>query len=316
MKYIRLGETELNVSRLCFGGLTVGPLQANLSVDEGARVIAEAFDSGINFIDTAKLYKTYPYIKKALEITKNKSIIIASKSYDYTYEGMKESINEALEELGVKSLGIFSLHEQESKLTLKGHDEALKYLIEAKRSGLIKAVGVSTHAVEVVNAISEMGEIDVVHPIVNIKGLGIMDGTINDMLKAIERAYKSGKGIYAMKPLGGGNLMNSADECFDFVLNNPYIHSIAVGMQTKDEVNANVSRFEGKQIDNELLQKLISRKRNLHIDEWCQGCGKCVEACKSKALRVKESKAIVAHERCVLCGYCSANCPDFCIKIV
>jgi uncharacterized protein len=316
MDYVRLGNTELTVSRLCFGGLTVGPLQANLTLEDGAKVIAEAFDKGVNFIDTAKLYKTYPYIKKALEISNNKNIVIASKSYDYTYEGMKESLEEALEELGLKSIGIFSLHEQESKLTLKGHEEALRFLIEAKKSGLIKAVGVSTHAVEVVNAIAQMPEIDVVHPIVNIKGLGIMDGTISDMLRAVERAYKAGKGIYAMKPLGGGNLMNSADECFDFVLKNKYIHSIAVGMQTKDEVVANVNRFEGVQIDNELLQKLINRKKNLHIDEWCQGCGKCVGVCKSKALKLENSKAVVSGEKCVLCGYCSAHCPDFCIKIV
>lgn len=316
MDYVRLGNTELSVSRLCFGGLTVGPLQANLALEDGAKIIAEAFDKGVNFIDTAKLYKTYPYIKKALELTSNKDIVIASKSYDYTYEGMRESINEALEELGVKSIGIFSLHEQESKLTLKGHDEALRYLIEAKKSGLIKAVGVSTHAVEVVNAISEMPEIDVVHPIVNIKGLGIMDGTIEDMLNAIEKAYKSGKGIYAMKPLGGGNLMKSADECFDFVLNNKFIHSVAVGMQTQDEVLANIKRFEGKQIDKELLQKLMDRKKNLHIDDWCQGCGKCVEVCKSRALKLENSKAVVLGDKCVLCGYCSAHCPDFCIKVV
>jgi uncharacterized protein len=316
MEYIRLGNTNLKVSRLCFGGLTVGPLQANLPLEEGAKVIAKAFELGVNFIDTAKLYKTYPYIKRAMEIADKKDIIIASKSYDYTYEGMRESVMEAMEELGVKKIGIFSLHEQESKLTLKGHGDALRYLVDAKKMGLIDAVGVSTHAVEVVNAICNMPEVDVVHPILNIKGLGIIDGTVDDMLRAVEKAYKSGKGIYSMKPLGGGNLMASAEESLDFVLNNKFIHSIALGMQTVDEVYANVSKFEGKQIDTELLEKLKSRKKGLHIDYWCQGCGKCVEACKGKALKIEDSKAVVNGDKCVLCGYCSAHCPDFCIKIV
>jgi aryl-alcohol dehydrogenase-like predicted oxidoreductase len=316
MDYVKLGRTSLNVSRLCFGGLTVGPLQANLPVEEGAKVIAKAFDMGVNFIDTAKLYKTYPYIKRALEITHNKDIIIASKSYDYTYEGMKESVNEALEALGVKKIGIFSLHEQESRLTLKGHEEALRYLIEAKKKGIIDAVGVTTHAVEVVNAVCEMPEIDVIHPIVNVKGLGIIDGTIDDMLKAVERAYKLGKGVYAMKPLGGGNLMASADECFNFVLSIPYIHSIAVGMQTIEEVYVNIARFEGREIDEELKQRLKNRKKKLHIDFWCRGCESCVKACKNKALKIVDNKVKVDESKCVLCGYCSAHCSDFCIKIV
>lgn len=316
MEYNRLGNTNLIVSKLCFGGLTVGPLQVNMPLEEGAKVIASAFDRGINFIDTAKLYKTYPYIRRAIELSKNKNIIISSKSYDYTYEGMKESLREALEELGLKKIGIFSLHEQESKYTLKGHRDAIEYLIDAKSQGLIDAIGVSTHFIEVVNEISKMPEIDIVHPLYNIKGLGISDGTIEDMQRAIEKAYESGKGIYAMKPLGGGNLTANYNECIDFVLNNKYIHSIALGMQTVDEVNANVLKFEGKPIDEETKNKVKNRDKRLHIDSWCVTCGNCVNACKSGALSIENDKLVVNREKCLLCGYCSAYCPEFCIKIV
>lgn len=320
MEYNYLGKTGLKVSRLCFGGLTVGPLQANLPIEEGAKIIARAFDLGVNFIDTAKFYKTYPYIKRALELTKNKDIIISSKSYDYTYEGMKESLNEALEELGVKKIGIFSLHEQESKYTLKGHRDAIRYLEDAKKQGLIDAIGVSTHAVEVVNEICKMDNIDVIHAIVNIKGLGIMDGSIEDMLCAVKRANQCGKGVYAMKPLGGGNFSSRDDisikECLDFLLKNDDIHSIAFGMQTLDEVNANVSMFEGKTPDKEVLDRIRSRKKRLLIDFWCQACGNCVRACKSKALSIVDGKAHVDESKCLLCGYCSQYCPEFCIKII
>lgn len=316
MKKVKLGSTNLMVSRLCFGSLTVGPLQANLPLQEGAKVIAAAFDLGINFIDTAKLYKTYPYIKRALELAKNKNIIISSKSYDYTYEGMRESVMEALEELGLNKISIFSLHEQESRLTLRGHEEAIQYLIDAKKEGIIDAIGVSTHAIEVVEEICQMEHIDVIHPIFNKIGLGIIDGSIARMQSAVERAYKSGKGIYAMKVLGGGNLMGMSSECFDFVLNNPYLHSAAVGMQTLDEVEANFAIFTGKQPDKALLDRLSQRKKTLHIDDWCEGCASCIEACQHGALSLKKGKAVVDNDKCVLCGYCSAKCPMFCIKVV
>lgn len=320
MEYVYLGKSNLKVSRLCFGGLTVGPLQANLPVEEGARIIARAFDLGVNFIDTAKLYKTYPYIKRALEISKNKDIVISTKSYDYTYEGMRESVQEALDELGVKKIGIFSLHEQESKYTLKGHGDALRYLQEAKKQGIIESIGISTHAIEVVNEICKMDIVDIIFPIVNIKGLGILDGNIDDMLKAVERAAGYGKGVYAMKPLGGGNFSTGTpeyiDECFDFVLNNRNIHSIAVGMQSIDEVEANVARFEGREIDKDISMRLRMREKRLHIDDWCQACGCCVKACKNGALRIENNRAVVDEKKCLLCGYCSAYCPEFCIKIV
>lgn len=316
MQKVKLGNTGLMVSRLCFGALTVSPLQAKLSIEEGARVMAYAFDKGVNFIDTAKLYENYPYIKRALELTKNKDIVISCKSYDYTYEGMKESVSEACEAMGVKKIHIFSLHEQESRLTLKGHRDAIRYLQDAQKQGIIDAIGVSTHSIEVVDAIADMPEVQVVHPLYNKNGLGIMDGSVEEMGLAIKKANLAGKGIYSMKALGGGNLLSSYKECVDFVLSNPYIHSIAMGMQTIDEVDADMAAIEGRPVSDELLKRVKERSKRLLIEEWCEGCGHCVDACQSKALSLMNGKAQVDKSKCLLCGYCSAHCPNFYIKIV
>ena len=96
-----------------------------------------------------------------------------------------------------------------------------------------------------------MPEIDVIHPLVNKHGIGIGDGTIDAMLEAV-KAYSAGKGIYSMKPLGGGNLIKSYKESMDFVLNIPYIHSIALGMQSIEEVIMNVCVFENKAVPQEI----------------------------------------------------------------
>ncbi|HPU21418.1 MAG TPA: aldo/keto reductase, partial [Thermoclostridium caenicola] len=80
MEYRFLGKTGIKVSRLCFGALVIGPLQRNLSVEEGAAVIEEALRLGVNFIDTADLYDTYPYIRRAIERSGIRPVI-ASKCY-------------------------------------------------------------------------------------------------------------------------------------------------------------------------------------------------------------------------------------------
>lgn len=314
MDYIKLGNTEFKVSKLCFGGLIMGPLQVNLNPDQGSDVIVEAMKLGVNFIDTAELYGTYPHIKKAIK-KYGKKPVIATKSYAYTAKGAALSIEKARKEMDIDFIDIFMMHEQETRLTLKGHREALLHYVSAKQKGLIGAVGVSTHNIEVVRAACDMEEIDVIHPIINRKGLGIGDGTIDEMLDAVKAAYDCGKGIYSMKPLGGGNLLPSFGESMEFVMKLPFVHSIAVGMQSVEEVVMNVCLFEGQEVPREIEFALKNRKRHLHIDYWCEGCGQCVKRCGQNALEIIEGKAVVSTKKCVLCGYCSSVCPQFAIKI-
>ena len=65
MKKVLLGNTGIEVSIAGFGILPMGPSQLALPIEEGAEIIRYAFDHGMNFIDTAQYYRTYPYIKKA-----------------------------------------------------------------------------------------------------------------------------------------------------------------------------------------------------------------------------------------------------------
>lgn len=292
----------------------MGPLQVNLPVDQGADIIVKAMELGVNFIDTAELYGTYAHIKEAIRRL-GKKPVVASKSYAYDRDGAMKSIEKARREMDIDVIDIFLMHEQESRLTLRGHREAFEYYIEAREKGLIKAVGVSTHNIEVVEACADMDGVDVIHPLINKKGIGIGDGTADQMVAAIKKAYEAGKGIYGMKPLGGGNLISNYNESMDFVLGLPYLHSIAVGMQSVEEVIMNVAVFNGEEVPREILDRLGNRKRKLHIDYWCEGCGQCVERCKQGALEVKNGKIQVNQEKCVLCSYCSTACPVFAIKV-
>lgn len=315
MQYRALGKTGLVVSRLCFGGLTVGPLQANLPLKNGAKVIRRALEQGVNFIDTAEMYETYPYIREALRGFSG-DVIIATKCYAYTYQDMKKSIKKALTGLGRAVIDIFMLHEQESELTIKGHWEAVKCLLDAKKAGTVRAVGISTHHIAAVQAALKIPEIEVIHPIINMQSIGICDGTKEEMLAAVKKAFLAGKGIYGMKSLGGGNLLNRVEDAFKFVLEIEELSSVAVGMQSVSEVDFNVQFFNGDEISSELKRQVASKPRTLHIENWCRGCGSSVERCSMGALRIEAGKAVVKQELCRLCGYCSTACPEFCIKII
>jgi len=315
LEYRLLGGTGIRVSRLCFGSLTMGPLQANLPVREGAGIIRHALDAGVNFIDTAQLYNNYQYIREGIA-GRAADVVIATKSYDYAGKDIRHSLEEALRKLRRDYIDIYLLHEQESELTIRGHWEAVEELIKAREKGMVRALGISTHSVRGVRAAAAIPQFDVIHPLVNIKGIGIADGTPLEMQEAIAHAFKCGKGLYGMKALGGGNLINERQEALAFALAIPGLSSVAVGMQSTSEVEYNCSVFGGRRVTPELEKAVSVQNRRLHIEEWCTACGKCVEMCVPGALQVSGGTLMVDRSRCRLCGYCAATCQDMCIKII
>jgi aryl-alcohol dehydrogenase-like predicted oxidoreductase len=311
-----LGQAGFTVSRLCFGTLTLGPLQARLPVSRGADLIRQAvLEHGVNFFDGAELYDTYEHLCHGLRGLEDKTIV-ASKSYACDAAGMERSLEKALRHLGRDRVEIFCLHEQESELTLEGHRPALEYLLRAKERGLVGALGVSTHHVAGVRAAAALPEVDVIHPIINRRGLGIRDGSLAEMLKAVEEARRLGKGVYSMKALGGGNLIGEAEEAIAFVRDLTFVDSIALGIKTPEELAANVALVLGESVPAKILAKLKQQGKALHIESWCTGCGSCLRVCHQQALTMAGGRAAVRQEACVLCGYCGAECPEFAIKVI
>lgn len=314
---MRLEPTKLGplaISPLGFGTLSISPLQSSLVADQGAELLCYAWDKGINFWDTAEIYENYPILRSAIRRLPNLPVI-ASKTYAYTAEAAAASVEKARRDLDIDSLGIMLLHEQ-TALTLPGHKEALDWLANAREKGVIGAVGLSTHSVACVLAAAQYPEIDVIHPLYNMVGVGIHDGSPEDMAAAIAIAKAKGKGIYAMKVLGGGTLYRRAHEAIKHVLKQPWFDSAVIGMSTTAEIDYNVALFQGHAPDAAIFNQVQGRYRYLHRADWCEGCGKCVQACGQGALVLEDGKVQVRQELCVLCGYCSRQCELMCLKII
>lgn len=335
------------VSRIAVGSLTVSPMQAALPFDEAVGVVSYAFDSGINFIDTAQYYENYPIIRAALERCKDPDgVVISTKTYAYSRELAERAVEQARRELGRDVIDIFMLHEQESYSTLMGHMPALEYLFECRERGIIRAVGASTHHVALVEGLIRLKEegypVDVCHPLYNMRGIGIADGGEAEMASAVSRLHSMGVGIFGMKALGGGHLSAVPEEALGFVLGKEFIDSVAVGMQSRDEVDANIRLLTEGSFSAGDREKLSAKHRVIHVEDYCEGCGACVRRCVSGALRLGEIteneesgydfsgefalengietrktkyRAVPDDSKCVRCGYCTKVCPVFALKI-
>ena len=316
MKYHLLGKTGIQVSDLCYGALPIGPLQADFPVDKAAEIIRYSLEQGVTFIDTAQRYQTYPHIRKALE-GYSRPVIIASKSWAVSYEDMQKAIEEARTSLDRDTIDIFHLHAARVGADVfverKG---ALDCLCDAKAKGLIRAIGISTHSVRAVRMAAEVPEIDVVFPLVNLLGIGILDGTREDMVDAIRLAADKNKGIYLMKIMAGGHLADRFEDAWNFARTVPGTSSIAVGMLTRAEVDANVASLEGRPISAELRAQIGKKGKKLQVLDMCKGCGACEENCPNHAITVQDGKAVVDPELCILCGYCVPHCPQFALRLI
>ena len=311
---VRLGINGPLVSEICFGSLAISPLQGRVSADEGRDILRYAFAKGIDWVDTAEIYDNYDQLRPVLiEYPEAK---VVSKSYAVTAKELEQSLEKARRELNRDVIDIFLLHEQESHLTLKGHAGAWEALQKAKTSGQVGYIGISTHAIQGVRAGALQPGLDVIHPLINYQGLGIIDGSLEEMLESIKFASELGTGMYAMKVFGGGHLAREPEKALEFIRGIRGINAMALGMSSQQEVDFNLALLSGTEISEELRHAVIFREKKLYIADWCQGCGECVTVCPQKALSIKSGHAFVQNEQCVLCGYCGRACVHFCLKIV
>ncbi|MEI3525224.1 MAG: aldo/keto reductase [Eubacteriales bacterium] len=311
MKKKILGNTDIQVSVAGFGVLPMGPSQLALPVEQGAEVIRYALEHGFNFLDTAQYYRTYPYIKRALEHGGFDDVVISSKSLCTDYDGMMDAVLEAQEELGRDVIDIFLMHEVRSG-QLEERSEAWNALIDARAKGLVRAIGLSTHHIDVTEAAASMPELDVVFPLINYAGLGIRKGDAfgskEEMLEAIRRCHRAGKGVFSMKAFGGGSLTSHYQEALDYVFSKEEIDSVMIGFGKNAEVDDFVAYLDGSM--PKTYNPDVSKKKVYINQEDCEGCGSCKAACPAGAIFYNDNGlAEVDHDKCLTCGYCSPVCP-------
>ncbi|HAX99443.1 MAG TPA: aldo/keto reductase, partial [Candidatus Atribacteria bacterium] len=161
----------------------------------------------------------------------------------------------------------------------------------------------------------EEPDIDVIFPIINIDGMGIIRGNTTTMIKAIQKASMRGKGIYAMKVLAGGHCIDRIFDAIEFVRNIREISSIAIGVVREVELDFHLLHFNQQPIPKELLNQCLDRKQKKPVIlNNCRKCRLCSETCPSGAITMGSDRPSINMEKCLACGYCLPVCPEFNIR--
>jgi predicted aldo/keto reductase-like oxidoreductase len=316
MKKVILGSTGMEVSPLVFGSLPMGPLQAARSPRDGGRLLRYALERGINMIDTAELYDNYGHLREALDGYRGRCFL-ATKTHASDADTARLHVERALRELAVDRLDVVHVHAARVADPLVERRPVIDALLKLREEGKIAHIGLSSHYISAIRNAAGSPDIAVIHPLINQRGMGILDGTAAQMAAAIAEVAAAGKGVYAMKALAGGNLIGEARNSLRFVRGLAGVHGVAVGMLSEREIDANIALFADAELDEEQWSILEKGRRHLKImDRFCKGCGACVPSCTNLALNIADGKARVDEQRCILCGYCAAACPEFIIRVV
>ncbi|OHB62428.1 MAG: hypothetical protein A2Y76_06800 [Planctomycetes bacterium RBG_13_60_9] len=310
-----LGRTKLQVSELCFGALCMGPCQKKMDLESSAELVSAALRGGVNFIDTAQVYGTYAPIRLAVKRTGIRPVI-ASKSLATGFTSMCKDVLFALYALRVIPIDIFLLHGARAcENVFEERKGAWRCLRMLKAIGLIRAIGISTHSVKVTQLAATRDDVDIVFPLINLRGMGILHGTREDMEKAVRSCVKNGKGVYLMKALAGGSLISRYVEAMNFARGIPGVQAIAVGMVSVDELRYNLDFFSGVSVAPPSIAN-TTPKAFFVSRGLCVGCGACAERCPNGAINMTGAYANIDASKCLTCGYCVEVCKQFAIRMV
>ena len=158
MEYVKLGNTGLDVSRLCLGCMSFGDLEAwihkwLLNEENSRPIIKRALELGINFFDTANVYsigKSEEILGKALKDYANRDeVVIATKVHGKMHEGPNGSglsrkaimseIDKSLKRLGTDYVDLYIIHRWDYNTPIEETMEALHDVVKAGKARYIGA---------------------------------------------------------------------------------------------------------------------------------------------------------------------------------
>lgn len=248
---VRLGRTELSVSKLGFGTFDFGVSSLGISPEEGGRILRKSHELGVSYWDTSDDYGSHQHVAAGLKRVERNQVVVSTKTSAKTGDEAIKSLHYSLKELGTEYVDIFLLHEVKSDW-LKGSREVLKELEHERKTGHLKAIGLSTHSVNVVKEASQFEALDVIMTICCKADQSVIskyhehipleDGSIEEMMEAAKLAHKSGKGIIAMKVLGTSAQPLIADyqSSIGSVARLDFVDALIIGMRSLDQVRKNV----------------------------------------------------------------------------
>ena len=315
MDQIRLGRTELYVSKTAFGAL---PIQ-RISHADAVKLVRRAYESGINYFDTANAYTdSEEKLGAALHDVRHE-VIISTKSGGGDKKTVQTHIEESLRRLQTDYIDLFQFHNPAQLPDPEDPDGPFAAVLEAKQKGYIRHIGITNHRLKVARAAIDSGNFETMQfPFCYLAA--------SQDLEIVEKCKAADMGFIAMKGLSGG-LLNNAEACYAFMQEYPNVVPIW-GIQREEELDQWLELTARDPHVTPEIQAVIDRDRKELAGNFCRSCGYCLPctagidipqaARMSALLRRSPYQPYMSDEwyakmhkieECVHCDACKSRCP-------
>ena len=262
MEMVRLGKTELYVTKNGFGAL---PVQ-RVGMEEAAQILRRAYEGGINYFDTARFYTdSEEKIGYALGDVREK-IIISSKTMATTVEGFWADLNTSLSLLGTHYIDIYQFHNP--AFCPKPGDGTGLYeaMLEAKDKGMIRHIGFTNHRLAVAEEAVRSG----LYATLQFP-FSYLASEKEEALVRLCEEYDVG--FICMKALAGG-LITRSDVAYAYLSQYPV--APIWGIQRMSELEEFLSYNDNPPTLTEERLAYIEKERAELAGDFCRGCGYCM----------------------------------------
>lgn len=263
MQKVRLGKTNLQVTRTAFGAL---PIQ-RLNGEDAAILLRKAYEAGINFFDTARGYSdSEEKIGHALSEVRH-HVIIATKSGAEDRKTLRDNLETSLCKLKTDYIDLFQLHNPGSLPNLEDPDGACQALLDAKREGLVRHIGLTNHRLDLAMKAVASGLFETVQfPLSSLSSA--------DDLALVAACKKLDVGFIAMKAMSGG-LITHAASTFAFL--RQYENVVPIwGIQRVSELEEFIAFEKNPPEMDQAMTAAIEKDRLELAGAFCRGCGYCM----------------------------------------
>jgi len=306
MEYRTLGKTGLKVSKLAFGGSSLGSVFRSVAEEDGIRTVHTALDHGINLIDTAPYYgatKAETVLGKALRGVARDRYLLATKvarfgpeigDFDFSAARVASSIEESLQRLGVDHFDFIQVHDMEFGNIRQIVEETIPALRDAQRQGKSRFIGITCLPVRLFKEVMDQVDVDQIQSYCHY---GLNDTALADILPYLKAKQV---GIFNSAPLAMRLLtqegppawhpataevqakcaeaaafceqqeVDLASLALQFSVAHPDIHTTIVGTANPERILENIRQIE-EPLDQALLSKVLEILKPIHNVTWPSG---------------------------------------------
>ena len=253
---VSLGRTGLKLSRLGIGtGSIGGSIQRVLGSERFNSLIRYAYDQGITYIDTSESYRTHTMIRDAIKSLPREKLFIQSKMPGRPEKPL-EVLDRYRKELGVDYIDSLLIHCTVKNDWEESHKRLLDAFEEAKEKQIIRAHGVSCHALPALTKAAQLDWVDVNLVRINPQGSHIDTPTekwdaksnvshVSAVLEQIKIMRKNRHGIIGMKMIGNGDFINPEDreKAIRFAMQRVPLDAVVIGFKSNAEIDEAIQRM-------------------------------------------------------------------------